>query len=164
MYVDKDHRDLVHPLAISHGANSPRSDRSRYRLEFDWKGTWDPTPYLAVPEAIRAVGEMLPGAWDEVRASNRAKVIAARDHVCNAWGTQPTAPDSMVGSISTVPVPTASNGEPLPLGKLYSEHDIQIPIIAWPAGEAKYGRLGAYRYNDMSQYEYLAEVVKGLVG
>jgi len=164
LWVHPNYRELVHPIAISHGANSPRADRSRYRLEFDWTGTWDPTPYLSVPEAIRAVGDMLPGGWDEVRANNRAKVLAARDLCCRAWGTQPTAPGDMIGALATVPIPTGAGGEPVALGDLYDDHAIQIPLIDWPEGPVKYVRLSAYLYNDVSQYEYLADVVAAKAG
>ena len=92
--------------SISHGANSPRTDRSRFRLEFDWTGTADPTAYLCVPEAIRFLGSLLPGGWPALMAHNRGTALAARDApVRRRWTSPPPAPDSMIGSLAALPVP-----------------------------------------------------------
>ena len=78
LWVRRDHQPAIRPLAISHGANSPRRDRSRFRLEFDWTGTADPTPYLSIPTAIEAMGALLPGGWPALMAANHEAVVAAR--------------------------------------------------------------------------------------
>src|SRR6185436_13118397 len=48
LHVRRDRQARVHPLVTGHGATSPRTDRSRFQLEFLWPGTHDPTPVLAL--------------------------------------------------------------------------------------------------------------------
>src|SRR4030095_2920189 len=72
LHVRRDRQAGIRPLVTSHGANSPRKDRSRFRLEFDWTGTSDPTAVLCVPTALRVMGELLPGGWPMLMATNRA--------------------------------------------------------------------------------------------
>ncbi|EAU63186.1 aminotransferase class V-fold PLP-dependent enzyme [Stigmatella aurantiaca] len=62
LYVRKDLQADLKPLTVSHGHNSPRTDRSRYRLDFDWTGTDDPTPALCVPHALRFMEGCCPAA------------------------------------------------------------------------------------------------------
>ena len=63
LYVRRDKQNAIRPTTISHGANSPRADKSRFQLEFDWMGTVDPSPYLCVPVAIDFMGSLLSGGW-----------------------------------------------------------------------------------------------------
>src|SRR5262249_10490251 len=75
LHVRRDKQPQIRPLAISHGANSKRKDRSLFRLEFDWPGTFDPSPWLAIPRAIEFVGALVPGGWNEVRRRNHELVL-----------------------------------------------------------------------------------------
>src|SRR5206468_4013263 len=82
LHVRRARQKPIRPLSISHGANSPRTDRSRFLIEFGWTGTWDPSACLSVPEALRFVGSLLPGGWPAVMRRNRRLALAARKIIC----------------------------------------------------------------------------------
>ena len=71
-----------------HGANDPRTGIPRYRLEFDWVGTTDPTAALALPAAIDWMGAQDPGGWPAVMAANHALAVRARDLLAAAVAHQ----------------------------------------------------------------------------
>jgi isopenicillin-N epimerase len=170
LYVRRDKQTGIHPTTISHGANSERTDRCRFQLEFDWTGTDDPTAYLTVPEAIRFMGALLPGGWPELMEQNHRLALAARATLCDALDIPPPSPDEMVGSLATVPLP---DGDPEPtrssLGidpledALLEQHGIQVPVITWPAAPRRLLRVSAQAYNTPSQYARLAEALTELL-
>jgi isopenicillin-N epimerase len=168
LYVRRDRQAGVRPLVISHGANSPRADRSRFRLEFDWVGTTDPTAYLTVPEAIRYMGSLLPEGWPALMAHNRATAVAARDRLCAALGVPPPAPDSMIGSLVALPipegyVPAPVDGERDPLHvALFDRFGLELPVFTWAALACRILRVSAQLYNTAADYERLAEALTAL--
>lgn len=170
LHVRADRQDQLWPTVISHGANDPRPDRSRLHKLFDWTGTTDPTPYLAVPTAIAEVGGMLEGGWAEVRAHNRRLALFGRELLCAALGVPPPAPAEMVGSLASVVLPPDPGGSPPrsalyadPLqGELLGRWGIEVPIIPWPAWPQRLLRISAQLYNQPEQYERLAEAVTEL--
>jgi len=105
LWVRADRRERIHPLVISHGANEPVDGRERFRLEFDWTGTSDPTPQLALADAIDWMGDQDPGGWPAIRAANRALALAGRDRLASALGLTPIAPDEMTGSMAALLLP-----------------------------------------------------------
>ena len=78
LFVRRDRQERIRPLAISHGANSARRDRSRFRLEFDFTGTFDPTPWLCIPTALRFLSGLLPGGMVALQQHNRGLALRAR--------------------------------------------------------------------------------------
>ncbi|MBM3986024.1 MAG: aminotransferase class V-fold PLP-dependent enzyme, partial [Planctomycetes bacterium] len=163
LHVRADRQAGLAPLVTSHGANSPRTDRSRFQLEFDWPGTHDPTPYLVLPEALQFLGGLLPGGWPALQAANRSLALRARDLLCAALGVPPPAPDTLLGSLAAVPLP---DGDGRPLGppsfldplqeRLFREHAIEVPVFTWPARPQRLIRVAAQAYNTPAQYERLA--------
>jgi isopenicillin-N epimerase len=159
LYVAEDKR--LRPLAISHGANSPRLDRSRFRLEFDWTGTADPTAYLCVPETIRYLGNLLPGGWIELMTRNRQKAIAARDFLCQVLEITPPCPDEMVGAMATLPLPNGA-AESLQIA-LFQRFQIEVPIIPWQGSVDRLIRISAQLYNTQTDYDVLARALVTLL-
>ncbi|HKB78984.1 MAG TPA: aminotransferase class V-fold PLP-dependent enzyme, partial [Thermoanaerobaculia bacterium] len=86
LFARPDRRAVTRPIAISHGANSPRTDRSRFHLEFDWTGTFDPTAWLCVADALRFIPSLVAGGWDEVMRRNHELAVQGRDIVAAALG------------------------------------------------------------------------------
>ena len=165
LWVREDRRKAVRPLVISHGANSTRTDRSRFRLEFDWTGTGDPTASLCVPDAIKCMGAMLEGGWPAVMRRNQVLALKARDILCEALGVPPPCPDSMIGSLAAVPLPDRPKGA-APVGPhaldpmqaaLEEQERIEVPIIPWPRAPKRLVRVSAQIYNDEGQYRRLGE-------
>ncbi len=167
LHVRRDRQEGVLPLAVSHGFNSTRTDRSRFRLLFDWGGTDDPTPFLCIPEAIRFLGTLLPGGWPALMQRNRELALAGRDVLCEALAVPPPAPAEMIGSLAAVPLPD-SGGPPPPAGSMndplqaivYERHRIEVPIFVFPRHPRRLVRIAAQVYNSRPQVERLARALK----
>ena len=171
LQVRRDLQHLIHPLSISHGANSPRRDRSRFLIEFGWTGTLDPSACLSVPEALRFVGSLLPGGWPEVMQRNRDLALAGRKILCDVLNIDLPCPDDMIGSLASVPLPDASSQGP-PSSPLYNDplqdllrerHRIEVPVIPWPTPPRRLLRISAQLYNSLDQYQLLAEALKEML-
>jgi len=171
LHVRPDRQRELHPLSISHGANSPRRDRSRFQLEFGWTGTTDPSPYLCVPEAIRFMGGLLPGGWPELMRHNRQLAMDARRMLCHALGIDVPCPDAMIGSMAAIPLPARRASDRTvkrfgwdPLHRiLWNKFRIEVPILAWPAPPKRVVRISAQLYNHKDQYERLARALATLL-
>ena len=163
LWVRRDLQDAVRPLVISHGANSARRDRGRYRIEFDWIGTADPTAVLAIPEALRFGASLVPGGWPALMVANRKRCLAGRDVVAAALGVSPATPDDMTGSMAALEVPVgvappahdsavarhsaAADHPALPddlalpddplNAALFHEDGIEVPVVPWPQVPAR---------------------------
>jgi len=168
LYVRANRRRGIRPVVISHGANATRTDRSRFHLEFDWPGTWDPTACLSVPTALRFINDIVDGGWPEVMRRNHDLALRARDILCACLGIDKPAPDEMLGSMAAVPLPDGKPfvpslyGEPLQ-DALFFEHAIEVPIHPWPHQPKRVLRISAQLYNTIEDYEKLANALTELL-
>lgn len=170
LHVPGTRKDSIRPPVVSHGANQVSPQSSRFHLEFDWMGTHDPTPYLAIPDALHAMAAMVPGGWPAVMAINRTLVLEGRRILERRLSVATAAPESMIGSLATVPLPGRAEHSPAgafdtdPLqDRLFFDFGIEVPIITWPDGR-RFVRISAQLYNRREHYDRLAAALEHLVG
>jgi isopenicillin-N epimerase len=170
LYVQPQWQHEVRPTVISHAANRPRPNRSRFLAEFDWTGTFDPTPLLAVPKALEFLSSLYPGGMAELLRCNREKTLAGRQLLLDALQLECPAPNSMIGSLATIPLLSSRfNGSRLLNLKsaLYNRFRIELPVFPHISSGDKGDwmlRIAMQAYNDLSQIDKLVDALKQLLG
>ena len=164
LYVRRDRQKAIRPLVISHGANSPRTDRSRFLLEFDWTGTRDMSAALSIPHALRYLDGLVPGGLAALMAMNHALALEARRILGDRLSIDVPCPDDMVGSMASVELPSASSDAATLHTTLREKWRIEVPVFAWPAAPKRLVRVSAQIYNHRAQYERLAHALQGELG
>jgi isopenicillin-N epimerase len=168
LHVRADRQGGVHPATLSHGYNTPRVGRSQFQDEFDWQGTLDVTGWLSVPAALRFGASLFPGEWPELMRHNRELAIAARRLLCERLSLAPPGPESMLGSMATLPLPATlqqTTGESRavvarfdPLQSwLFHERQIEVPVVVWGKPPVRWFRISAHAHNAIADYERLAD-------
>ncbi len=165
LWVREDRQSNLHPPVISHGYNTPWPGETALQHRFDWPGTFDPTPWLCVGEAIRWMGASLPGGWPEIMARNCALAAAARRTLCDRLHLEPSCPEDMLGSMATLPLPEKFQGRPV-AGilaadqlALFDRFGLEVPFLRFGSPERRWFRLSAQIYNAIEEYDYLAQVL-----
>jgi isopenicillin-N epimerase len=157
LHVRRDRQTQLHPTVISHGYSAG------FRAEFDWTGTFDPTPWLCIPESVRFIGSLLPAGWPQVMAANRALTLQARALLLRSVGVDAPCPESMIGSMASIPLPAAAAGSPAvpfdrdALHAWFRERGVETWLYPHPVPLL---RISAQLYNDLGQFEKLAGLLE----
>lgn len=171
LWVNPRRRGTVRPTVLSHGAGSTRTDRPRLHLDFDWTGTSDPSPYLAVPAALRALASLHPGGFPGLLHANRSLALRARDLLTERMHVDARVPAELLGPMVSLPLPPrgapAPGRPPPPRGGidaltdwLHFERRVVAPVIAFPESPARLVRVTAHVYNGLTDYERLADALR----
>jgi isopenicillin-N epimerase len=90
--------------------------------------------------------------------------------LCEALGTGPPAPESMIASLATVKLPdsrSATDAPPLSIDPimtaLWERHRIEVLASVWPASPGRVLRVSAQIYNEEPQYAQLVTALKELL-
>ena len=171
LYVRPDLRRGLRPLVLSNNAEKPKPGRDQFLTEFEYVGTQDYTPFLTIPAAIDFMGSLVPGGWPEVMERNHALCLLGRGILCERLGITPPAPDSMIGSISTLVLPSHEPDRHARLmarptryhdalqDALIRKHGIQVPIWGLAGKPERFVRISAQLYNKAAQYTKLADAL-----
>ena len=168
LHIREDKKEVTNPLSISHGYNADLPTEEKFRFEFDWQGTRDPSAILSIPKSIEALQSMVSGGFDEIMQRNNSLALKARDVLCETLGTEPPTPNSMVSAMATIDLLGTYTGTADIMGdplhnRLLDEWGIQVPVFPWPHHQMRYFRISTYLYNTIEEYEYLANVLKEIL-
>ena len=155
LWAAPERQAALHPLTISHGFGQG------FRAEFDWTGTRDASACLVVPTAIdfhHRLGNEALRARNAALAAEGARLLADR------LGTEVGTTGALAGAMGVVRVPsaappTADWAQRLRRKLLDARTDAPVHAL----GGAMWLRISAHAYNELADYEKLAEVVAGLV-
>jgi isopenicillin-N epimerase len=149
-------QDVVRPLA----ASTYYADG--FQPAFDWTGTFDPIPVLAIPAALD-MWESL--GWDRVRSYQRDVATRGAHHVADVLRTRVVIDDRYTAAMRLVELPVRlPTGSLLPLvTRLITEHAVVAHVTEHQG--STYVRMCGQIYNRPEDYERLAAaLVAELVG
>ncbi|MFG0332652.1 MAG: aminotransferase class V-fold PLP-dependent enzyme [Maioricimonas sp. JB049] len=165
LYVRPRHKQGLRPAITSWGRSLSGRDPA-WQDEFHWFGTYDPAPFLAVPEALRFLEEI---GLEHFRRQTHALVRAARERIMSMTGGPPLTVDSpeWYGSMVTLPLPNVPRsdawpGKPHPLQvALWEQHQIEVPIFEWQNRLCL--RISCHLYNTPADVDRLVAALAELV-
>jgi len=143
----------LHPPVISWGLDQG------FTQEFDWVGTQDPSAYLAAPEGIRFMRDL---GVEAMRQYNHDLAGGAARMLMERWNLELPTPQSMIGSMVTLPLPQGLGSSPADAARLKDtllfEDHIEVPVMA--IGGRLWARISAQIYNDLSDIERFAQALE----
>ncbi len=149
LWARADRQHDLHPVTISHGYGKG------FLAEFDWTGTFDPSAFLSVTAALdfhARLGGPALRSRNATLAFEAARLLAAR------LGTETGGGNAVSGAMGLVRLPGAADATMrdrlLALGT-------DTPVSTLDG--AMWLRLSAQAYNDIRDYERLAEIVGKVV-
>lgn len=167
LWVREDYRERILPVTISHGWNGCWGGQNRLHALFDWTGTDDPSAALSVPAALRTLAELQPGGLPAVMVANHDLALLARQILTDALSIAAPAPDEMLGSMASLPLPDSprrgTDRSIDPLSRLLRERGFTVPVFLWPAWPKRLIRVSAQSYNRVDQYQRLGVALQELL-
>jgi isopenicillin-N epimerase len=159
LYARPAAQPLLEPLVVSWGwgAERPYTTGSDFLDYFSWSGTFDPSAYLTVPDAIRFQADH---DWPARQQRCHTLLRQALAQIATITGCPSPYPDhSGYHQMALVPLPPDTDPAHLQ-SRLYGERRIEIPGISWN-GRA-FLRISVQAYNTTADLEQLADALQSV--
>ena len=152
LWAGPERQRTLHPTVISWGLDQG------FTAEFDLLGIRDPSCHLAAPAGIAYQREL---GLDALRAYNHDLAWRGAQLLAERWGSRFEVPESMVGTMATVPLPERVGGDRDQAARLRDallyEDSIEVQMHAWRG--RTWVRISGQVYNDEEDLSRLAEAV-----
>jgi isopenicillin-N epimerase len=168
LYLGAGSEDRLQPLQVSWGwhydrakADQPDEWGTTPRLRsFEFEGTRDWCPWLAVPAAIDFQASL---GWQRIRGRIAELVRYTRQRLTGVAGLVPATPEEpgLHGAMTAFRLPEGTQAAPLRTA-LWERHRLEVPIIERPDGLLM--RVSTHFYNTEAEIDLLAEVLPPLLG
>ena len=148
-------QERIRPLVASHGF------RDGFHAAFDWTGTFDPIPLLAIPAALDFWDTL---GWDDVRRHQRGLVSAGARHAAAALGTAVPISDRFTAAMRLVELPAPVDREQ---GVALTERmtlDHKVTAYVTHHQGRSFVRVCGQLYNQPEDYERLADALRAVLG
>ena len=159
LYARPEVQHLLKPLVVSWGYEAEAPGDSQFIDYNEWWGTRDISAFLAVPKAIQFQQDQ---NWAEVRAACHRLAVETWQRIHDLTGETPlhSDPEPWFAQMAVATLPADSDLVALK-SRLYDEHHIEIPLIAW--NEKKLIRLSVQGYNSRRDMDKLLSALNTLL-
>ncbi len=158
LYARPEVQHLLEPLVVSWGWEAESPGPSHLVDFHEWQGTRDIAAFLSVPEAIRFQQEH---DWPRVRMACHDLARRALEAITALTGLPPLAGQEWFGQFVSIPLPESVDLADLKR-RLYDEHRIETPLIAWNG--RKLLRVSFQGYNSRRDLRHLVQAMRQVLG
>jgi len=156
LFVKKEHQKWMKPVVYSWGKDGEDPGPSEFLQDFQWQGTRDMSAFLSIPTAIEFYHQEISSLQSKCREMN----LHAFSEFQSILGTKPiSSGGNWLGQMVSHPLP--DNASPDLKEKLWTRHQIEIPVFEWNGLQLI--RLSVQIYNQQNDIDSLMSALPSLI-
>ncbi len=158
LYTQPQHQARMEPLIVGWGWGPNRSRHSTNYLDYlQHSGTNDLSAYLSVPAAIQFQAEH---DWPTVRQQCHELLCQTLSRIQASTELPQPYPEALYQQMAVAPLPPIADLVAFK-DRLYNDHCIEIPTIAWQ--DHQFVRISVQGYNTQADMDILVQALNELI-